>query len=134
MKSIQNSNKIRLDKWLWAVRLYKTRSLSQEMINGGKVHYNGQRCKPSKEVEIGAKITLRIGHDEREIEVIELGHKRVSAPIAQEMYRESEQSLAKREAAAAARKTMNAGMSHSDSRPDKKQRRQIIRFKNQDNL
>lgn len=66
------NNEVRLDKWLWAARFYKTRSIAKAMIEGGKVHYNGQRAKVSKNVEIGAMIKLRQGNDEKEIEVIAL--------------------------------------------------------------
>ncbi len=58
---------VRLDKWLWAARFYKTRALAREMIEGGKVHYNGQRSKPSKIVELNATLTLRQGNDERTV-------------------------------------------------------------------
>ncbi|MDV7394699.1 S4 domain-containing protein, partial [Arthrospira platensis SPKY1] len=72
-------DKIRLDKWLWAARFYKTRSLAKDMIDGGKVHYEGQRVKPSKEVTIGATIRLRQGFDERTVVVIGLADKRGNA-------------------------------------------------------
>ena len=70
------NNEVRLDKWLWAARFYKTRSIAKAMIEGGKVHYNGQRAKVSKNVEIGAMIKLRQGSDEKEIEVIALSDQR----------------------------------------------------------
>lgn len=60
-------DQIRLDKWLWAARFYKTRSLAREMVEGGKVHYNGQRTKPSKLVEVGAILTLRQGSDQKQL-------------------------------------------------------------------
>lgn len=60
-----NSEAVRLDKWLWAARFYKTRSIARNMVDGGKVHYNGQRTKPSKIVELGATITLRQGYEEK---------------------------------------------------------------------
>ena len=59
----QAEQKVRLDKWLWAARFYKTRALAREMVQGGKVHYNGQRCKPSKNVEVGALIKLAQGYE-----------------------------------------------------------------------
>ena len=74
---------VRLDKWLWVARFYKTRSTAREMIDGGKVHYNGQRTKPGKIVEIGALIKLRQGNDERIIEVLEISNQRKGAPEAQ---------------------------------------------------
>ncbi|ABR73603.1 heat-shock protein [Actinobacillus succinogenes] len=129
-KKVQNENDdVRLDKWLWAARFYKTRTICKEMIDGGKVHYNGQRTKPNKTVEIGAKIKLRQGNDEKEVEVTALSARRRGAPEARLLYRETEQSLENREKMALARK-MNA-MPHPDRRPNKKERRDLMRFKHQ---
>ncbi|CAG8999273.1 MAG: Heat shock protein 15 [Candidatus Celerinatantimonas neptuna] len=121
---------IRLDKWLWAARFYKTRSIAREMIQGGKVHYNQQRCKPSRNVEIGAIITLWQSQDQREIEILKLSDKRSKAPIAQSLYQETEQSIAKRQLHAEQRKLTPKPLS-PERRPDKKQRRQILQFKHQ---
>src|SRR5690554_6609273 len=88
---------VRLDKWLWAARFYKTRGLARAMIEGGKVHYNGQRTKPSKMMEVGATIRLRQGHDEKEVVVLALSEQRSKAEIAQQLYRETPDSLRKRE-------------------------------------
>ncbi|EGV06003.1 S4 domain protein [Haemophilus pittmaniae HK 85] len=88
-----NEKEVRLDKWLWAARFYKTRSIAKAMIEGGKVHYNGQRAKVSKIVEIGASIKLRQGNDEKEVEVIALSDQRRGAPEAQLLYRETTQSV-----------------------------------------
>lgn len=127
-------NKIRLDKWLWAARFYKTRSLAKEMIDGGKVHYEGQRVKPSKEVAIGATIRLRQGFDERTVIVTGLADKRGNATQAATLYRETDDSIAAREQAAANRKVLGPsfGPSHQQ-RPNKKQRRDIIQFRQQQN-
>ncbi|GLS83476.1 ribosome-associated heat shock protein Hsp15 [Paraferrimonas haliotis] len=124
--------KVRLDKWLWSARLYKTRSLAQEMISGGKVHYNGQRCKPSRPVECDATITLRQGFDEKVIVVDKLIDKRVNASIAATVYHETEESISKREVNAANRKLLASNNPQPRTKPDKKQRRQIIRFKSTD--
>ena len=70
---------VRLDKWLWAARFYKTRALARDMIDGGKVHYNGQRGKPSKNVELNAEIKLRQGNDERTVIVLALASQRRGA-------------------------------------------------------
>lgn len=94
---------IRLDKCLWAARFYKTRALAREMIDGGKVHYNGQRGKPSKMVELNAEITLRQGNEERIVIVLSLTDQRRSACEAQQAYQETEASIAKREKMALAR-------------------------------
>nr|WP_028109407.1 ribosome-associated heat shock protein Hsp15 [Ferrimonas futtsuensis] len=122
---------VRIDKWLWAARFYKTRPLAQEMVSGGKVHYNGQRCKPSRLISVGGTITLWQGNDEREVVIQGLSEKRLSAPLAQEMYRETDESLKKREAASTSRRLEAAGQPLTSSRPDKKQRRQIMKLKQQ---
>ena len=90
------TEQIRLDKWLWAARFYKTRSIARSMVDGGKVHYNGQRTKPSKIVELGATITLRQGQEEKIVTVINLLGQRRSAPEAQTLYSETAASIAKR--------------------------------------
>ncbi|MFG1174843.1 ribosome-associated heat shock protein Hsp15 [Erwiniaceae bacterium CAU 1747] len=121
---------VRLDKWLWAARFYKTRSAAREMIEGGKVHYNGQRSKPSKLVEVAAELTLRQGNDERTVIIQALSDKRGPASEAQLLYRETEQSIEKREKVALARKMNALSMPHPDRRPDKKERRDLMKFKN----
>ncbi|GGB12239.1 ribosome-associated heat shock protein Hsp15 [Agarivorans gilvus] len=128
----QDSNKQapRIDKWLWAARFYKTRGLARDMVMGGKVHYNQQRCKPSRQVELGATISLWQGNQQIEVVVAQLSDKRGPAPQAQQLYQETEQSLHKREQYALQRKLM-AESTSPQRRPDKKQRRQIIQFKQQ---
>ncbi|MCW8333333.1 ribosome-associated heat shock protein Hsp15 [Vibrio sp. SCSIO 43135] len=125
-----NSVAVRLDKWLWAARFYKTRSIARNMVDGGKVHYNGQRSKPSKIVELGATITLRQGHEEKTVVVEILSDQRKGAPIAQTLYSETSESIAKREQNAMQRK-LHAHNPSPERRPDKKQRRDIIKFKHQ---
>ncbi|NDL64471.1 ribosome-associated heat shock protein Hsp15 [Acerihabitans arboris] len=120
---------IRLDKWLWAARFYKTRAIAREMVEGGKVHYNGQRTKPGKVMESGAEITLRQGDDERTVVALTLTAQRRPAGEAQQLYQETAQSVAKREKLAAARKINAQNMTHPDRRPDKKERRNLIKFK-----
>ncbi len=121
---------IRLDKWLWAARFYKTRSVARNMVDGGKVHYNSQRTKPSKIVELGAIITLRQGNEEKTVTVEKLSAQRRGASEAQTLYKETEESIKKRELYAMQRK-LNAINPSPDRRPDKKQRRDIIKFKHQ---
>lgn len=123
------SEKVRLDKWLWAARFFKTRSLAKQAIEGGKVHYNDARSKVSKEVELGATITLRAGWDEKEVEVISLSSQRRGAVEANLLYRETERSIEKRTAAADQRKVLRGLGLQNDDKPNKKQRRQIHRFK-----
>ncbi|MDG3086850.1 ribosome-associated heat shock protein Hsp15 [Vibrio hannami] len=122
---------VRLDKWLWAARFYRTRSIARNMVDGGKVHYNDQRTKPSKIVEIGAQIRLRQGNEEKTVIIEKISDKRRGAPEAQTLYRETDESIARREEDNMKRK-MNALHSPSpDRRPDKKQRRDLIKFKHQ---
>ena len=99
------------------------------MINGGKVHYNGQRSKSSKNAELGAKIRIRQGHDDREVIITRLSEQRQSAAIAQTLYQETEQSITKREFNAEARRLNILNNPAPDHKPDKKQRRQLLRFK-----
>lgn len=120
---------VRLDKWLWAARFYKTRSLARAMIDGGKVHYNGQRTKPSKLVEVGARIRLRQGHDEKDVVVLELSGTRGKAETAQSLYQETSQSQAKREQNAEARKFNSQFAPSPERKPDKKERRTLLKIK-----
>ena len=121
--------KVRLDKWLWAARFYKTRAIAREMVQGGKVHYNSQRSKASKIVEIGAVIKLAQGVDEKTITVLNILEKRQSAPIAQTLYQESDASIAKREENTIARKNNSFFAPHPVKKPDKKQRRELLKMK-----
>jgi len=123
--------KLRLDKWLWAARFFKTRSLAKNAIEGGKVHLDGQRVKVSKEIIVGDVLKIRQGWDEKEIEVIELSDQRRGAPEAQKLYQETPASIARREHEAAARKAAGGMQDRPLNRPSKKQRRQIHRFKEQ---
>ncbi|MBX4652424.1 ribosome-associated heat shock protein Hsp15 [Klebsiella michiganensis] len=123
---------VRLDKWLWAARIYKTRALAREMIEGGKVHYNGQRSKPGKVVELNATLLLRQGNDERTIVVKDITEQRRPASEAVALYEETAESIEKREKMALARKMNALTMPHPDRRPDKKERRDLMRFKHGD--
>lgn len=123
------TDKVRLDKWLWAARFFKTRSLAKQAIEGGKVHYNGARSKVSKDVETGARLTIRSGWDEKEVEIIALSDQRRGAAEAQLLYRETDNSIEKRALAAEHRKAFRGLGMAPQERPNKKQRRQIHRFK-----
>ncbi|MCO4756663.1 MAG: ribosome-associated heat shock protein Hsp15 [Oceanospirillaceae bacterium] len=129
-KSASQDVKVRLDKWLWAARFYRTRAIAKQMIDGGKVHYNGQRTKCSRHVELGAKIEIRQGFDEKVVIVEALSDQRRGAPEAQELYRETDASVAKREENAAQRKAQGSSL-NPRHRPNKKERRQIRGFKDQ---
>ncbi|BBH30781.1 heat shock protein 15 [Pseudomonas sp. St290] len=120
-------DKVRLDKWLWAARFYKTRALAKTAIESGKVHHRGERCKPGKEPRIGDEFVIRTGFDEKTVVVEALSIVRRGAPEAQALYRETEASIAKREAAAAQRKAGALGVS-TDGKPSKKQRRDLFKF------
>ena len=124
---MSEQDKVRLDKWLWAARFYKTRALAKEAIESGKVHCKGERCKPSKEPKVGDLYELRTGFDKRIIEVLGLSGVRRGAPEAQLLYAETQASLVAREEAAALRKAGGLGV-QTDGRPNKKQRRQWQHF------
>lgn len=126
--SEKDDGKVRLDKWLWAARFYKTRALAKAAIEGGKVHCRGERCKPSKEPKVGEELVIRAGFDERTVVIRALSAVRRGAPEAQLLYEETADSLAKRENAAAMRKAGALGV-ETDGRPSKKQRRALQRFR-----
>lgn len=123
----EEDDKVRLDKWLWAARFYKTRALAKAAIESGKVHWRGERCKPGKEPRLGDEFQVRTGFDERTVVVKALSVVRRGAPEAQQLYEETPQSVAKREAAAQMRKAGSGGVI-TDGRPNKKQRRQLHQF------
>lgn len=125
------SDSVRLDKWLWAARFFKTRALAKKAIEGGKVHYDGARVKTSKIVERGAVIRVPQGWEIYEVEVIALSDQRRGAPEARKLYAETEQSVQRRSEEAEARRLTNEVMQHPLKRPDKKQRRNIQRFQRQ---
>ena len=121
---------VRFDKWLWAARFFKTRALAKQAIEGGKVHYNGARSKPSKFVELEATLIIRQGWDEKTVVVKALSDQRRGADVASQLYEETPDSIAKRNLNAEQRKLQRAAMAAPEQRPNKKQRRQIVRFKN----
>lgn len=122
--------KTRLDKWLWAARFYKTRHLAAEAINGGHVHLNGQRIKPSRVIQLADKLMIHKTPFTFEITVEGLSIRRGPAKEAQLLYVEDEVSIKKRETLAKQRKLDAAQFPHAERRPDKRDRRRIIRFKN----
>ncbi|WP_312233955.1 RNA-binding S4 domain-containing protein [Stutzerimonas nitrititolerans] len=126
--SEKDDGKVRLDKWLWAARFFKTRALAKTAIEGGKVHCKGERCKPSKEPKVGEELVIRAGFDERTVVIRALSAVRRGAPEAQQLYEETAESQARREQAAAMRKAGALGV-ETDGRPSKKQRRDLQRFR-----
>ena len=126
---VPKNNAIRLDKWLWAARFYRTRAIAKQMIDGGKIFYNGQRTKSGKAVSIGDIIKIRQGFEEKTVTVIALADKRSDATFAQTLYQESKESIDSREKNALARKQGILLSPASDTKPDKKQRRKLREFK-----
>lgn len=120
--------KVRLDKWLWAARFFKTRALAKQAVEGGKVHYEGQRAKCSRIVELGAELVIRQGFDEKVVVVAGISEQRRGAPEAQLLYNETQESLEKREMSAEQRKAMRGNLG-PESRPNKRDRRRIMQFK-----
>ena len=122
-------NAVRLDKWLWAARFYKTRSLARSAIQSGKVTYNGQKCKPGKVVEVGALVKFPAGFDLKEVKIAMISEQRQGAALAQQLYSETEASIAQRESNQEARKLSAFHSPRPDNKPDKKQRRELLRVK-----
>jgi len=118
---------VRIDKWLWAARFFKTRSKAKESIDGGKVHLNGHRTKPSKDIAIGDILKITQGYDEKVINVLVLSENRRAASIAQTLYEETEDSVRQRELRAEQRRAAGQHVA-SEGRPTKKDRRMIHRF------
>ncbi len=123
---------VRLDKWLWAARFFKTRSLAKTAVENGKVEYEQQRPKVSRLVEVGARLTITQGWDKKEIQVLALSSQRGPASEAQKLYCETPESLERRSQEAEKRRLAGTAVQAPIQRPDKKSRRQIQRFKRQD--
>jgi ribosome-associated heat shock protein Hsp15 len=119
---------VRLDKWLWAARFFKTRALAAGAVSTGKVHAGGQAVKPSRGVKIDDCYEIRRGYESFEIIVTALSELRGSATAAQLLYRETASSVTRRRDEAEKRKLAMMARPQSEGRPDKKQRRQIRRF------
>ncbi|AEF53087.1 RNA-binding S4 domain-containing protein [Marinomonas posidonica] len=119
---------VRLDKWLWAARFFKTRSLSKDAIDGGKITYNGSKGKASRNVEVGALIGIRIGWDEKIVEIKSISGQRRGAPEARLLYEETPESIEKREKRALEHKSFG-GRIMADHKPNKKERRDIKQLK-----
>lgn len=126
-----NVESMRVDKWLWAARFFKTRSISKAAIEGGKVHHNSERVKVSKEIRVGMELTIQQGFDRKTIVIKALSATRGAAPISQQLYAETEVSIARRELLATQRKLHN--LARPEHRPSKKDRRQISKFKQDNN-
>lgn len=127
MQSDDSVEKFRIDKWLFAARFFKTRSLAAEAIERGRVTLNDQRVKPAKVLAAGDRLTIRIGNYQYDIEVLGLSNKRGSAPVAQQLYRETGESRERRELLAARLKAQPQPF-NTKGRPTKRDRREIERF------
>ena len=128
--SEHGNSKVRIDKWLWAARFFKTRSLAKAAIEGGKVQLAGQKVKVSREVAPGDIVRIRQGWDEREVTVIATSEQRRAAPIAQTLYEETERSVDRRARAAEARKAAGT-LARPSQRPGKHERKALERLRKQ---
>jgi ribosome-associated heat shock protein Hsp15 len=129
MNNSEDSDRVRLDKWLWAARFFKTRSLATDAVTGGKIEVNGERAKPSKPLKIGDQLRLRLGPYEHILIVRALGERRGSATVAQSLYEETDASQLARERLAAQLKMAPAAFVFEEKgRPTKKDRRDLSDF------
>ena len=129
MKDPDSSSGVRLDRWLWAARFYKTRTMAAEAIIGGKIQLNGHRAKRSKHVRIGDQVRVRKGPFEQMVLVQGLAEKRGPAKLAQTLYEETAESKARRELVSTHLKTTPEKSFRTKGRPTKRERRDIERFK-----
>ena len=126
------SEGVRIDKWLWASRFFKTRGKAREAIRGGKVRLRGHRVKPGKQLAVDDVLSITRGEEEFIVTVLDLGDRRVSAPLAQKKYSEDPASIKRREEGAEQRRLDRQARSEPERRPDKRQRRRIIKFTRKD--
>ena len=128
MKTFER-DRVRIDKWLWAARFFKTRGLAQAAVGAGKVKLHGERVKAAKEIVVGSELAIRLGDYEWLVTVRELSEVRGPAAVAVTLYDESEESRARRMAQIAGRKALGNVFGERKGRPTKRERRQIIRFR-----
>ena len=129
---MSDTDHARLDRWLWAARFYKTRSQAKHAIDGGKVHVDGARAKPSREVTLGMRITVPRGTDELDVIVTGLAERRGAATEAAALYRETDESVTRRTATAETRRLTRASFIAPSGRPSKRDRRALERLKQQE--
>jgi len=123
------SEPVRIDKWLWASRFFKTRSIAAHSVSGGKVQLNGARVKPSRTVKVGDAMEIHKSGLSWQIEVLILSGRRGPASVAQTLYRESDESIRKREAVSEQFRLAVASTPRPEGKPDKKSRRQLRNLK-----
>lgn len=116
---------MRIDKWLWVARFYKTRSKAKEAVVGGKVHVNGERSKAARDVHIGDKLEISRGPDKEVIHITQLSERRGNATAAQALYEETVESIDRRLAATAERRMARAGLSAPRIKPSKTARKTL---------
>ena len=124
-------DRLRVDKWLWAARFFKTRSIAKTAIEGGKVHLDGQRVKVSREISVGETLVIKQGWDEKEVVVLGLSADRGPAPVARELYEETAASIEKREREAQARKAAGGAVARPTQKPGKHRRKALERLRKQ---
>ena len=124
--------KVRIDKWLWAARFFKTRSTASKAVNGGHVHVNGSRVKPAKIIQVGDTLQIRRGLVEFEILVLEISGRRGPAVKAQTLYEETDESIERRGQEAVERRLQRPANTTPVRRPDKRERRKILKFLRKD--
>ncbi len=125
---MESSSEVRIDKWLWAARFFKTRAIANRAVRGGKVHRNGERVKPSHPIRVGDMLQIQQGFDKKTIKVISLSEKRGPATEARLLYEETEESLRRREESARQRRMATETRQTVGGKPSKRERRHIIRF------
>ncbi len=121
-------HQVRIDKWLWAARFFKTRSLASKAVSGGHVAVNGHKIKPARTVQAGDMLVIRQGFLEWEIRVVAVSEQRGPAVVARTLYEETEASVARREQAQSERKALQLHIQAPERRPDKHERRKIRQF------
>ncbi len=126
-RTAEDAADVRIDKWLWAARFFKTRALASEAVNGGKVHLNGARCKPAKSLQFGDELVIQKGPYAFHISVQGLSGRRGPASEAVKLYTETPESVRTRESLQEQNRMLAASAPHPEHRPDKKQRRQLIK-------
>ncbi|MEZ5445808.1 MAG: S4 domain-containing protein [Gammaproteobacteria bacterium] len=124
----ESDDDLRLDKWLWAARFFKTRGLAQEAIKGGKIEINGERPKPARQVRIGDTLRVRRGQFESVVRVVALSRQRGPASVATALYEETAESIERRQALARELRLTAASAPRFAGRPSKRDRRHIVRF------
>ena len=125
----QPTEKARVDRWLWAARFFKTRTLAKAAVEGGKAHVNGARVKAARSIQAGDTLTISRGHEEREVVVTAVATRRGSATEAAKLYRETEESVQRRTENEARRRMERAGLKVPRTRPTTRQRRQLAELK-----